>query len=552
MIKKLSKLIRPGMFFVILLIVGLILFYPMLDNFFVSDSFDWLLIGKQAQFPNYFLTNYAGLQEAGSYRPLITLVMSGMFYFFEKLPEAYHLLSLVLHILTSYCIYLIAILLLPRQTVRHFVGASAALLFLILPSHAEVVMWVAGYPDAFAALFIGLSIVSFLAYRKLHANLWLIFSIVFWILALMSKENAIVLPGILFLLDAYLYKISQRTRRDYWFKEIIQWIAPFAVIGVGYLVLRFFALGGSIGSYSVQASQINLAVIAETFAHLIGSFVLFDASWRIAFVDFIKVEPLMICGGVVLVFAILIFVLRKYRALFGILFGSFLISCLPVLIMLFDNYSVEGERFGYFPSMFLVLLVVVVITEFILFSKLSGVILIGLVVYSGVFLGVRHVAWQEAGDLSYKIIEKAIPVLSQIKEKHVVVLGLPEVIQRQAHVMRNGFPQAIALWYPGFKGKIERVPIYSRAWKNDFGTKIEFEKQDNGFLSKPSGILHGLANYESTNVISELWGYNYKNQTGNQIKLLFRQSSVQSALLKIGQTKVIYFSENQFYHLDLE
>jgi len=533
----------------LLVALGLAIFYPMVDNFFVSDSFDWLLIGRDAQFPNYLFGNYTGEQAAGSYRPLITFVMSGMFVMFGKAPAAYHLLSIALHVLTSFCVYVIAVLLMPRVKTRHVVGFFAALLFLVIPTHSEVVMWVAGYPDAFAGFFISAAIVCFIMFCRVHAKLWLLFTLVLWSLALLSKEHSIMLPVILILIDVYVFSHSMRTRKDLWYGEIVSWVVPAAVLGGSYLALRFLALAGSIGSYSVTLSQISVEGVIKTLLNIVLSAGVFVSEWRWVIVDYVGDNILIGAGAALVIVAVVFVVLREYVSLAGLLIASFVFSLLPMLLFSFDRISGEGERFFYTPSIFIVILFGLIVVELMRVHDLFILLFAGMIVYSGVFLTTNHLAWQRSGDVNQSIVEQIPNVMSRARNDHVLVLGLPEA-NEQAHILRNGFAQMTALWYPGFSGEIERLPLYTRLSGSDLSPKLTWERVDNGYITKNSAKLYGKANYESEHVLSELWNYDYKFQTGDRAKLLFRVGSTQKTHLDRAETKILYFSENKLQYLN--
>lgn len=543
------KVFRPGRVFMLLAILGAIAFAPMVRNFFLSDSLDWLAIGKAAHFPDYFLTNYAGVQGPGSYRPLITLIMSLFYRTFGLHPEGYHIVSIAVHVLSSYAVYVLALLLLPRVGKRAVIATIAALFFLGMPTHSEVVFWIAGYPDLFATFFTLWALVFFVCYRRFHARLWLLFATLAWGAALLSKENAVVVPGIALVLDIYLFYAHDRTRWDLWRKEVYSWLLSSIAVVIMYLLVRYYALGGGMLSYSVSAAQVHVPDMVETFAHMSLTPFLFDHAWRHIVVLWAKAHVLLASFGTLAIIGASVVLAGRFRKGVIALLLCFGIASLPMVPLSFDLFSAEGERFAYFPSVFVVLVLALLLVQ-VLRSRTSLVVgMVAWLVYAGYFLSFRHVAWRAASTQVQRQVQGILGLLPRTPVSHLLVFGLPEIMDDIAPMLRNGLPQFIALWNPQWQGTIERLPLFTRLHSRTLGSEgygFAATSTSNGVLFSPVGTtgVYGPATYHSPWIDTELWGYTYAYQYGTQVKVILRPGSSQHEHIRNREAGLFYGTHN--------
>lgn len=142
--------------------------------------------------------------EGGYYRPLITLAYTLQYQVFGLQPIGYHVVNLVLHLLTTWLVF--------RWLSRRVAGArgetigvgvAAALgaaLFAWHPTRVESVTWIAGCTDLYLAVFV---LLALHAWDRLRPSLSVPISAFFLLLAFASKEVAIVVP-VWLVLDTWL------------------------------------------------------------------------------------------------------------------------------------------------------------------------------------------------------------------------------------------------------------------------------------------------------------------------------------------------------------
>jgi len=113
----------------------------------------------------------------------------------------FHFTSLVLHLGNTALVFFFAFLLGGRRLV---VAIVSALFFGVHPLHVESVAWVSARKDVLYALFYVASLILYLGYKR-NGKAWAYaLCLLAFILSLLSKPAAVVLPVILLLLDDYL------------------------------------------------------------------------------------------------------------------------------------------------------------------------------------------------------------------------------------------------------------------------------------------------------------------------------------------------------------
>lgn len=172
------------------------------------------------------LTNY--------YRPLQTLSFMADYFLFGLRPFGYHLTNLLLHLLAGILLFLF----LGQLTKNNFLSLAASLLFLVHPIQTETVDYISGRADSLVAIFIFASLIGYLRFLKSLDQKGYRWSLLFFILALLSKENAVMLPVVVLGLDLFARQKDP--------KRILR-LAPFFIILLVYVFLRMSILNFSSG-----------------------------------------------------------------------------------------------------------------------------------------------------------------------------------------------------------------------------------------------------------------------------------------------------------------
>lgn len=182
----------------------------------------------------------ASQEPVGSYfRPVfnVALILNYQFFGYEVL--GWHLFSLLLQVAATLLVYLLA-----RQwSLSPEVSAVAAMIFGLHPVHSESISWVSGLPDPLAAVFILLSLLLYERYYHGSGGRprLLGFSIGLALLAMLSKEVAVVLP--IFLILRECLDISPEESLADVGAKLARRTIPFVAIAILYVAWRYGVLG---------------------------------------------------------------------------------------------------------------------------------------------------------------------------------------------------------------------------------------------------------------------------------------------------------------------
>jgi tetratricopeptide (TPR) repeat protein len=339
----------------ILLTLNLSIFLPSMkggflwdDKYFISENPNILSRG----FLKHFLFSPFGGAEgfdenspkAGQnrqfYRPLTSFSYWLDFKAWGLNPAGFHLTNILLHVVNS----ILFLWLLLRLGFAWPASFSGALLFSVFPVHFENVSWISGRTDLLSFLFAGLSLLYFLWFLEKKGIFRLAVSSLFYLAALLSKENVVFLPVLIFLL---LYVKRRRA------KDIFCSLPPFGFAFLSWAVLRFTAFGSSEFHYS-----------GRTFFDFLGTLGFY--SWKLIypFGLSLTIDPLPAFGGaayrvfglglLILLAASIFFIIKKGKGLARGFFPVpvYFIFLLPSAAVIFSaaTLSLAAWRFLYLPS----------------------------------------------------------------------------------------------------------------------------------------------------------------------------------------------------------
>jgi tetratricopeptide (TPR) repeat protein len=165
------------------------------DNKFITDN----VIIRQLNFQSIKSIFSSSIESA--YVPLPILSFAVEYHFFGSHPLIYHVSNLILYLA---CIFLVFhfFRLLRLDTVY---AALGALLFGIHPMHVESVAWITERKDLLYGLFYMASLIMYMKYIRSHDQgmKFFVISMLFFVLALFSKIQAVTLPISLILIDYF-------------------------------------------------------------------------------------------------------------------------------------------------------------------------------------------------------------------------------------------------------------------------------------------------------------------------------------------------------------
>ncbi len=162
--KFLSKISeRKPLVFGILLAFALICYVNVIDGPMLFDDEHFieknLLIQSLDNIPDIFTTSVTEGAYIGSnfYRPNQQVVYAFLYHFFGLNPVAYHLVSILLHLLNAFFIFLLLV----RFSFSKNASFIAALLFLVHPVQVEAVSYISGLADPLGLFLLLLGLLSY-------------------------------------------------------------------------------------------------------------------------------------------------------------------------------------------------------------------------------------------------------------------------------------------------------------------------------------------------------------------------------------------------------
>jgi len=392
-------IIKENYKLLLVLAVLVVIFYGnTLKNGFIYDDYQQIVENEYIQSLKYLPKVVTGCiwehafggckDRAIYYRPVQSLSYI-LTYQISSKPWAFHLVNIVYFLIIIFLIFILAKVL-TENSVFAFISS---LIFLIHPINAEVVNWAAAVPDLTFAIFVLLATLFYIKYRKTGVFKTFLISAFLYFLGILSKEPAIVLPLIFFLIDWQIFKID--------FEDFFQWreIKNYLILvffAVFYFVMRTAVLGGGlIQSGKSPFSPFSIAERIYTFFYLLFEYIrniLFPYP-RVFFFHFVKRSNILSLEFLalfllVLVFSAVLFLFYRKRKNLLFLSGLWLIIfLLPVLIFVESaGESVFSERYAFVPLIGFSFLLSYFLTDFFQKNqKTKAVVISLLVIIGGIF-----------------------------------------------------------------------------------------------------------------------------------------------------------------------
>jgi hypothetical protein len=202
---KHHPLLRPAPALTLLLLLSLAYNWYYLMGGFLGE--DYIFVGMLREEPLPF-SRWLGFWSSSDYpaltslwwfegqgitpfwRPLPSLLIEGSILLFGERAFPLHLLSVVVHSLVGGTLFLLV----RRLTGRPLVAFLAGLLFLSCEDHTMGVGWISTVTDLLCVLFVNLALLAHASWLEKRNTSALLASLAALVLALFSKESAVVAP----------------------------------------------------------------------------------------------------------------------------------------------------------------------------------------------------------------------------------------------------------------------------------------------------------------------------------------------------------------------
>lgn len=440
-------------------------------------------------------------------------------------PIGHHLTSIMLHVLNTVLVVILIIRLFNERHAHRSVSLSpneygkaslctalvTGLLFALHPLHVESVAWISERKDILCAFFFLLSMISYVNYAgavQKKTALHYILSLLFFILALMSKPMAVTLPIVLLILDIYpLDRLSVRSAFTRHGKVLIEKI-PFLVLSCAMTAITVLAQQKEIASFDVTLWE-RIAVACKSLA-----FYLFKIVWPtnlaplypypsdISFLSFQYIAPLIfiVC---ITAFCILLW---KRQKVFLTVWLSFIVMLLPVLGIIKVGEQAAADRYMYLPSIGPLLLMGLAVSHLwenvtfnrkkLMLKKILAVAITIVIVSVFAILTVNQIRfWRDSVTLwSRELQFYDIPTARNNRGNAYIMLGKYQQAIEDYNTAIQLDPR-FAKAYVNRGVALTHIHEYHKAL-NDFNTALDLDIQDSSVYFNRGNVFKALGSYE--------------------------------------------------------
>ena len=255
--------------------VGVLLFLNSLGNGFAFDDNPIVRDNEAIQslrtLPGALVAPYWPGEHGQSlalWRPVVTGLYGLEWDLWGGAPVGYHLLNVLLHGAVTVLVVLLLAELLPVAA-----AFVAGLVFAVHPVHVEAVSNVVGRAEVLSALFfLGAALLIVRGGERLSPGR-LLLVLLLYALAFLTKESAVTLLGIVFLLDAARSELTFGTLASYLRRRGLLYLGLLAVAG-GILYARFLVLGNVARPFPPLGADIledvpRIWTVAATWPHIV-------------------------------------------------------------------------------------------------------------------------------------------------------------------------------------------------------------------------------------------------------------------------------------------
>lgn len=281
-----------------------------------------------------------------NYHPLTTLSYAVEYHFFGLNPQPYHIANVIIHLLSTWLLYVFIMRLSGQKTT----ALVTAFIFALHPMHVESVAWISERKDVLYTLFFIAGLNNYIKYLKNNKRIeGLFIAFLFFSASVMSKSAAVVFPLVMVLLAYYI-------RKKFVLKDILISIPFFAVslfFGILALNTQHDAMGADKLSHMYTLIEKMVLVCYGAFFYIIRFVIPYGfstfhpypivTSGTLPFVYYIA--PIVLLAIVIVVF----FMKKQNKGpvVFGLLF--FFITIILVLQVIPIGDAMVSERYTYLP-----------------------------------------------------------------------------------------------------------------------------------------------------------------------------------------------------------
>lgn len=435
---------------------------------------------------------------SSNYHPLTILSLAVNYQWAKLDPAPYISTNIALHLLNIILVFYFILLL---TKYNQWVALIVALLFAIHPMHVESVAWISERKDVlYGAFFIG-AMIGYLKYLTSGKRHFLVLTFGLFLLSLLSKSAAVILPVVLLTLDYY------KGRK--WQSKVFVEKIPFFIVAVifGLIAIKTqsttaisdlerWSAGHRIlfASYGLMMYVVKLVVPIN-----LSSFYSYPIAGNPLPVIF-YIAPILVIGwaGIVYVFA-----RRQKELVFGLLF--FVANLLLVLQLLPVGEAIMADRYTYIAYIGLFFIIAkgmdyLVHQKWKKSANAKYVAILGLLIVVGIYTALtyeRTKIWKNTNTLWSDVIEKHPNVVFAYYNRGLYNVSGGRTNYKKAS---QDFSKAIQLnpkygsAYIG-RGNIHYANQENEKALSDFSKAIAFDPSNANAYVNRAAVYNRLQNY---------------------------------------------------------
>lgn len=351
----------------------------------------------------------------GHYHPLTWLSLAINYSFSGLNSFGYHFTNLAIHLFNVVLVF-IFIKMLSKQWQ---VALLTALLFGIHPLSVESVAWVTERKNVLYTLFFLLSLITYLKYLEKYKIKLYFISILLFLISILSKSPAIILPFVLLLID-YVKE------RNLYSKKVILEKIPFLLLAITFGIITAMAQD-KVASISNNIIPIDVRLMYGAWGFLKYFLLLILPYGLSAFYPYIISDyPAYFLIGWVFISVYIWLIWHNWKnknhiVVFGLLFFFANIFLFLKFFNLVASSYYIADRYTYVASIGLFF----IFSNYLIkykpsdngYSSFSKIIILIIIVIFGITTFNRNKIWKDSLTLWYNVIEKypdaVVPLLNQ-------------------------------------------------------------------------------------------------------------------------------------------
>jgi len=425
------------------------------DNIYITDN--PLVTGPWSQ--NLWRI-FAGSFE-GHYHPLTLISLKFDHSLFGASARAFHLHNLLLHLLNTFLVFQIIL----QFHNKPMVAGITALLFGIHPMHVEAVAWASARKDVLYTFWFLLAYLGWLRYVASAYRKYLVFSLAAFVLAVLSKGQAVFLPLCLILTDILL--LRPLNNRKIWLEKL-----PYFTIALILGLIAIFAQArtGYTGSLAPKPGIPEMIMLAG-YAFTLYLLKLALPIQLSAYYSYPQYQGSEFTAGMwlgllisVVVLGLVVYSLRKNKVLFfGLMF--FIVNIFVFLKWIPVSNYIIADRYTYVSSIGLFFIAGYGLERLRQYSKPfalgSALILVALLWVYALTATARVSIWHDTLSLTNDILKNNPKVYTALNAR-----GIESMNQGDLRAALQDFSAAIDVQPKNARAYANRAGIYAKTDRN--------------------------------------------------------------------------------------